>query len=115
MSGYTKMFSLKSHDYQLDHRDDELIFEYHELEITTSSSKGHADADTNLDEVVGLVNLNYVDEALSGSDADGVALTTDGVVASAAVTVSLVTGAQVSDAAHTVRFFLVGRYKAVDA
>jgi hypothetical protein len=82
-----------------------LLFEYHEESITITSSEGTAEIPTKLGEVLGLIDLNYV--AVADDPTDSIQLLTDGVIASDAVTVNLLSAA-VADGATKVRFFLVG-------
>ena len=109
---YTKLFSLKSHDYMLDHREDELVFEFHPLvEFTISTNTDDLEVETTLDEVVGLVSLG--DMSVFGAGDSIAGLNTDGVITTGAVTVRVVT-VSVADGAFSTSFFLVGRKKSQD-
>ena len=109
---YTKFFSLKSHDSMLDHREDELVWEWHEgASITIGTNTGDAEVDTDLDEVVGVISGQLSDTFAAGDSITG--LTTDGVITTGAVTVRAVT-VSIADGAHLFNFFLVGRLKRKD-
>ena len=104
--GYTKLYSLKSHDYMLDHREDELVWEYHEVSITVATNEATVEVPTSLDEVLGLVDLHVV--TLADDPTDSVSTLTDGVITTGAVTVEQ-KSLDVADGARTIRFFFVGK------
>ncbi len=111
-AGYTKQYSLKSHDYSLDWREDELVWEFHEkVAFTIATNTADAEVATTLDEVVGLVALNDMSVFAAGDSL--VSVNTDGVITTSAVTVRVVT-VSVADGAFSTSFFLVGRKKRVD-
>ena len=83
-----------------------LLLEYWEAEITTSSDTGDAEVPTSLDEVLGLIPLQFNDEFGSGDYI--LSLSTDAVITTGAVTVRLVLPAGGTDGAHTCRGFFVG-------
>jgi hypothetical protein len=109
---YTKLFSLKSHDYMLDRREDELLWELHEkAEFTIATNTADLEVATSLDEIVGFVPLWNMSLWDTGYYID--AFGTDGVISSGKVTVRIVT-AGVGGVAFSTSFFLVGRRTRVD-
>jgi len=109
---YTKFFALKSVDYMLDLREDELVWEYHPLEsFTIATNTADAEVATDLDEVVGLVSLNDMDTFAAGDSLTSVS--TDGVITTGAVTVRVVT-VSIVDGAFKTSFFLLGKLKRKD-
>lgn len=109
---YTKLYMLKSYDYMLDQREDELFWEFKEVSITITTNTGQAEVPTSLGEVVGLVPLEFLDTTIAAST-DRVQLSTDGVITSGAITVNANTNG-LANGAHTFRFFIVGKMKRVD-
>lgn len=100
------IFALKNEFSENDaFRPGTLLLEYHQESITISTNEGTAEIPTRLDSVLGLIDLNYI--VLADDPTDSIELKTDGVIASNAVTVNLLSAA-VADGATTVRFFLVG-------
>jgi hypothetical protein len=110
---YEKLFSLKSHDYSLDHRADELFWQFVEFAVTISTNTGTVEVSTELDEVVGIINLNMLNAALTSTN-QSVKLLTDGVIATGAITVSVNT-LNIGDGAITLHAFIIGKRKLIDA
>lgn len=101
------MFPLKNEVNENDaHREGSLILEYFQTSITIATNEGTAEVDTNLDEVLGVVDLGYLSSMADPTDT--VKLCTDGVITTGAVTVGA-KSVDVADGAITVRGFLVGR------
>jgi hypothetical protein len=104
---YYNMFPLKNESNDNDaYREDGLILEYFQVSVTIASLEATVEVPTNLDQVIGLIDLNFV--AAASDPTDSISLLTDGVISSAAVTVN-VTCLDVADGAITIKGFLVGK------
>ena len=104
---YYNMFPLKNEANENDaHREDALIMEYFEATATIATLEDTIEVPTNLDEVLGLIDLNYV--AAADDPTDSISLLTDGVITSGAVTVNVLT-LDVADGDIQIRGFFVGR------
>jgi hypothetical protein len=102
------IFPLKNEVNENDaHREGSLLLEYFQATITIATNEGTVEVPTNLDEVLGLIDLSY--SATAGSDpTDTVKLNTDGVITSSAVTVSG-KSVDIANGDIVVRGFLVGK------
>lgn len=87
-----------------------LMLEYFQGSITLSTNEGTVEIPTQLEEVLGLIDLSFLSGGLADTT-DTMKLSTDGVISSDAVTVAALSEA-IADGAVTVRGFLVGRTKA---
>lgn len=83
-----------------------ILLEYFQANVTTSSDTGDVEVTTQLDDCLGVISLNHNDEFGSGDYE--IALSTDSVITTGAVTVRLVLAAGGTDGVHVVRGFLVG-------
>ena len=87
-----------------------MMLEYFQASITLSTNEGTVEVPTQLEEVLGLIDLSFLSGGL-GDTTDTMKLSTDGVIGSGAVTVAALSEA-IGDGAVTVRGFLVGITKA---
>lgn len=90
------------------HRDGTLLKEYFQASVTIGTNTGDVEVPTTLGEVLGVENLCYSSVFAAGDALTN--MTTDGVIASGAVTVRVNT-VSIADGALVIRGFLVGRGK----
>lgn len=91
------------------YRDGTILLEYFQTNVTTSSDTGDVEVATKLEEVLGVISLNFDSEF--GTADYQIAMSTDAVKTTGAVTVRVVGAAGWTDGSHTIRGFLVGRGK----
>ncbi len=111
--GYTKQYSLKSFDYSNDWREDELVYELHEgVSVTIATNTGSVEVPTDLDEVIGMQDLCFLNATLTGTN-QSIKVLTDGVITTGAVTVAVNT-LNIGDGAILLNLYLIGKKKRVD-
>jgi hypothetical protein len=93
---YSKFYPINSADFTSDIRADAVLLEYKEVSITVASATATVEVPTEFDEVLGVFSTN------------GYTLTTDGVVTTGAVTVSVYDKIPIGDGAKTLKLFVHG-------
>lgn len=88
-----------------------IMLEYFQASVNFSTNEGQVEVPTQMEEVLGLLDLNFKETA--GDITDTLALHTDGVITTGAVTVDVFGSDVANDSTLTIRGFLVGYTKAV--
>ena len=88
-----------------------IVLEYFEISTTIATLESTVEVPTQLKSVIGVISLGYI--AATTDPTDSIALNTDGVITTGAVTV-ITKAVDVADGAITIRGFLVGKQYPTD-